>query len=366
MKTPRYFLATLLVVFGSLFAHPNVAQADADSATKQVARFRDFIPLDDGRKIWVEADIVDPKAPTKFNLNGLTNSAAGSFKLLTDAYLKKGENVIRFDFPGQATTLLANPSLDQDFGYRAQARVVVELLPKILTKVGLQGKVDALGQSYGGGILIALATFEQPFVNRYFRSLTAFAPYTEPLRSQDESIKREIKWWRKWYPNLNDYSDQELYDMIFYRTVMSSYWWYEPEIIGRTPDETRLYLEGVHALAKGIRSFNAGDYISLLGDTRLNIVMASDDQYIPSDVIPKFWSALPAKNRGYFVTLYRSEHKMLQVMATLSSDIEELTANPVKEIPLGSEIEAYWPTSRIHYGSQRYELGKLIGHHALP
>lgn len=365
MKSPKVLLIFVLLLVAGLVnsLQPSIAQAqsnvDAEIAAR-VSTFKDFVQISDGRKIYVEAEIIDPSRPTKMIFNGLTNSAGGSFRLMSDAFLKQGYNVIRFDFPGQAKTLLANLPLQGDFSVPAQVAVVKDLMPKLERQFRLKGGFDVLGQSYGGGIILGVATLEPEFALRYFRTTTVYAPFTEALRDQDEQIRREIKAWRTLYPNLR-YTDTELYDMIFYRKVMSSYWMFEPEILGTTTAETTLFLKGVFELGRGIRPFTAADYVgSLPPELKINVVIAASDQYIPGDVIPKFWDALPERNRGYFIEIYGSEHKLFQAVPYFSADVAELTTHPVSQIPLGSKFEAYQITGRIHVGRARYNLKDLI------
>jgi pimeloyl-ACP methyl ester carboxylesterase len=371
MRSPKFIFSILVAI--SAVAAPNLAPLNAApqqsdnqgsietaSGTRKYQEFRDYVILEDGRKIWVEAEILDPSRPTKMIYNGLTNSATMSFRALSDAFRRKGYNVIRFDFPGQAKTLLADQNLKGDYGYMAQVKTVVSLVPRLLKKFNLKGDLDALGQSYGGGILAAVAAFEPAFVDKYFHSLTAFAPYTEPMREQDESIHREMDLWKKLNPGV-PFDDAKLYDMIFYRTVVSTYWYIEPEINGHTPLETALFLDGVYELAKGLRPFTATNWLQNLPNLPINVVMADNDQYIPGDVIPKYWNLLPKKHRGYFANMMGVEHKMLQVAPLASADLEDLMANPVfNQLPAGASFELYLSTYRINYGSERFKLNELI------
>jgi hypothetical protein len=211
---------------------------------------------------------------------------------------------------------------------------------------------------------------EPEFVNKYFRpsgvpTVTAFAAYTGPLEPQDGDIRKEIKETRA-NPALSmivkKYTDAELYDMIFHRTVMTTYWWVEPEIQGRNPEETLLQLEGVYQIARGIRPFDAIQAIpNLSPNLKINLVVAADDQYIASGVIKKYWNALPEGNRGYYITVYGSRHAMLQLIPITSAHISRLTSKPPLEvIPYGSEIQVFQQTNRIHYGRARYNLEDLI------
>lgn len=353
MLIPFAFLALCTFTATTSFVPTALA---APQAKNSAASLQEYFTLRDGTKVWVEADIINPAQRTKLVFNGLTNST-DSFNVLADDYVGKGLNVIRFDFLGQAKTLMANDK-ENNISYTRQVDLVAELVPLVEHRVGFPLNIDVLGQSYGGGIMLAMATQNPEFATK-LRSITAFAPYTEPLKAQDEQIKDEIKFWKEL--NLK-YSDQQLYDMIFYRTVMSSYPIYEPEIIGSSVLETKVRLEGVYALATGIRPYNAGKVIgNLPPNLKINIVISANDQYIPDGVIKAYWNALPASNRGYFITLFGTEHKMLQTLPRMSANISELTANPpLDKIPYGAEFEVYFATGRIRYGVKRFILEDLL------
>lgn len=329
-------------------------------SSPSIAAFGEFVQLSTRQKIWVEGEFIGADRPTKVILNGLTNSASKSFNQISKSFVEKGYNVVRFDFPGQAKTLYANLSLPQDFNYQAQVRVIKELLPIIVQRLGLKSKLDIIGQSYGAGILLATLGLEPEFSQNYFRSATAFAPYTEPLRSQDESIRQEMTWWRTYYPQL-PYSDEQLYDMIFYRIVMSQYAIFEPEIIGLTPEITTTNLWGVYELGRGMRPLRAVEFIEKMpAAVPVNIIKAESDQYIPGDVIPAFWKALPSSKKGIFINVYSTEHKMLQVAPRFSADISEILATPPAIFPRGTKLEGYVMTNRLHKGSQSYDISDLL------
>jgi pimeloyl-ACP methyl ester carboxylesterase len=353
LNAPVLFMTVLLLSVLPFFGR-------AETARPSTAAFGEFVRLSTGQKIWVEGEFIGADRPTKVILNGLTNSASKSFYQLSKAFVEKGYNVVRFDFPGQAKTLYANLNLPQDFSYQAQVRVIKELLPIIVQRLGLKTKLDILGQSYGAGILLATLGLEPEFSQNYLRSAIAFAPYTEPLRNQDESIREEMKWWRTYYPQL-PYTDQELYDLIFYRIVMSQYAVFEPEIIGLTPEITTTNLWGVYELGRGMRPLKAAELIGTMPATiPVNIIKAESDQYIPGDVIPAFWKALPSNKKGIFINVYSTEHKMLQVVPQFSADISEILATPPRLFPRGTMLEGYVMTHRLHKGSQSYDISDLL------
>lgn len=327
-----------------------VSVLPAQAAPQQ---FREFVSLSNGTKMWVEAEVADPSRPTRVIFNGLTNSASLSFLSLSRAFLAQNTNVIRFDFAGQAKTLLENlPLSSRSYSYDAQVRDVVEMIPIMRSRLGLIGPLDAMGQSYGGGIILAMLALQPEFSKETFRSVTVFAPYTEILRSQHDQIMTELTWYRIMYPWWT-ISDEALYQMIFRRTVMSTYWMAEPEIIGPTPWHTYLYLDGVVELATGIRPFRAVDVIAQMPNMPINIVVSATDQYIPSHVIPQFWNALPAEKRGLFIKVYGAEHKMLQTSVPMSAKLEEITSNSV--YPAGSKMEAHTITGGIYVEGKRVD-----------
>jgi len=321
----------------------------AEAADAKVTQLRELIPLQDGRKIWVEADIIDPRLTTKIIFNGLTNSASNSFHLLSDALLKENYNVIRFDFPGQGKTLLANlPLTGEKLTISDQADVVHELIPTMVNHYSLSGGLEILGQSYGGGVILRTFAKYPEFSKDTFRAATEFSSYTEPLAAQDEQIKQQVEL-RKMVQANSHKTDDQLYDEVFYQTVMSTYWIAEPEIIGKNLQETRLFLQGVYHLAQGIRTWKAEDDIGNLPDMPINLVMSMTDQYIPSDVIPRYWNSLPLKNRGYLIKVYGSEHKIFQAVPRFAAAIEAITSHPFASSGHGSEFNAFVVTNRIQF-----------------
>lgn len=339
------------------------AAAQSSRATTAV---REFVTLSSGTKIWVEADMIDPRFPTMLIFNGLTNSATESFSDLSKELLALGNNVIRFDFRGQAKTLRENRKTPDVITFQEQVADVKDLVPRLKERLSLRGPLNVFGQSYGGGIILATLGLEPVFAKQNFASVTVFAPYTEPLRTQDEQILTEVGRWKRLIPFLSRrFSDAELYDMVFDRIVYSTYWSAEPEINSVTLFGTLLNLKGVSAMAKGIRGLVAEKLISAMPDLPINVVAAVGDQYIPNDVIPAFWAKMQQRIKGVFVWVYQSEHKILQVVPSFSAKLVELLSRK-NNLVRGSTLEAFALSGSIYArdvmrGGEPQVLSDLLG-----
>jgi pimeloyl-ACP methyl ester carboxylesterase len=298
----RGFLFVLLCVFSA----SAFAKGDRES----------FLVIDE-EKIFVRHKPAAAGESTIVLLNGLTystrewNSFANALENLNSRM-----GILRFDMHGMGKTLLEGKvPVVETVPYQKQ----VELLSKVLKNLDIK-KPHLVGLSYGGGIAIAYAAQYPKKVGQ----VVLMAPFTEPLESQDKWIRTQIAIHRTTFP-LNPASDDELYDFFLRQIVFSTYPSAEPSVL-----ENPYKLEAVFRMVQGIRKFKATQFVKDLPENSIHLMVANEDQYIPQEVMDRFWRALPKSKRASRINISYSEHKLPEAIPSFTAAwIMELLRNPL-------------------------------------
>ena len=253
------------------------------------------IEVQAGRSLYINWKHAAPGRPTLVLLNGLTYTTQ-AWDAFEKQLVARGYGVFRYDPTGMGKTLEMTGAVQKIIRIEDQARDL-DLLTKA---VGLTGKLDLVGLSYGGGLAIA-------FAGRYgdrIHSAFMMAPFTEPLAQQDQQIRAQIAWTRLTFP-LNPASDAELYAYFLRQNVYYIYPLTEPSM-----NDSPLKPEAVFQMTQGIRTFDMFAAARHFPPHTANLMLAGKDQYIPREYHERFWANLPAEVRGQRVVIENSEHKI--------------------------------------------------------
>lgn len=315
---------------------PQPAPQDPVSAEKQ---FEGFVPLRKDREIYVRWTKAQPGQPTAVLLNGLTYSTR-QWDDFAAALTAQGIGVLRYDMYGMGETLLRHAPVLRVISYRDQ----VQDLHALARTLGLGGKLNLVGLSYGGGIALAYAAAYP----RDVRNVVVMAPFTRPLAEQDEWIKSQIWYTRRVQP-FNPASDDDLYDFYLRQVIYTTYPSVEPIVL-----ENPFKLEGVFRMVQGIRKWTSDEAVGLLPASSLHLMIAGNDQYIKRRVMEEFWDSVPKDRRASLIVVNNSEHKIPESVPFFAATWvgEILRKNPV--LSSGREFDA-----DPFAGSVRYEGGSL-------
>lgn len=297
-------MKTLLIAL--LFSSPAFAQD----------HFEGFVKIG-AQELYVEHLKAEPGKPTVVLLNGLTYSIRSWDKFTGELEkLAPGAGILRYDMRGMGKTLL-NDRLP--VSYEIPHSLQAEHLKLLLDKLAIR-KAHLLGLSYGGGIAVAFADKYA----RYSESLILMAPFTKPLKAQDEWIKLQVAATRAMNP-WNPATDDELYDFFLRQFIYSTYPSAEPVVL-----ENPYKLEAVFRMVQGIRKFNAIDFLNRLPAKAVHLVVAKQDQYIPQEVMDELWEKLPAAKKASRIYINGSEHKIPEAIPAYSAGwvAEILKKNP--------------------------------------
>lgn len=267
--------------------------------------FKGFVDIGT-KELYVEYAAPAAGRPTVVLLNGLTYSTT-QWQKMTDALVKKGLGVLRYDMDGMGKTLLKYGVKNEPYAYGDQALDLNSLL-KVLR---IQAPYNLVGLSYGGGIGAAY-TFKFP---KKVSKLVLIAPYTEALLQQDQWIKSQIWVTRIHFP-YNPYSDDQLYDYFLKQIVYTTYPSVEPIVL-----ENPYKLEAVYRMTQGIRKFRVLDDAKLFPAKSVYLVIADKDQYIKRDVIEAFWKEIPAAAKAERIYVKDSEHKIPEAKPEVMAQI---------------------------------------------
>lgn len=305
------------------------------------ADFKGFIRVRSDRELYVETIKAQPGKETVVLLNGLTYSLR-QYDAFASRLQQRGLGVVRFDFDGMGQSLLRYAPSMSPYPAEQQAKD----LHVLLAALKIAPPYNLVGLSYGGGIEVAYA-LQFP---REIRRMILIAPYTEPLEGQDNWIKTQVATTRATFP-LNPYSDEELYDYFLHQYVYSTYPASEPIVL-----ENPFKLEAVYNLVRGIRKFLPVNFADKLPAGTVHMMQAVSDQYVPKEVLEKFWKKVPTASKMTRIYVYQTEHKMPEAVPDFTAAWVNFL---LKGGPLTSgnrEFEGFAYTKSIHYGNKSFEL----------
>lgn len=327
-------------------------------AFADVVSEKGFIEIEPGRFIWVERDIVDPAAPTFILLNGMTYTTE-SWGKDNRAILKKGYNTLRYDMWGQGRTLVKNPQPQGPISYLQQ----VHDLKLLIQQLSLSNNVHLAGLSYGGGIAGAMAMFEPEFSKENINSIVMMVPFTEPIKSQEDRIGKEIEFWTRWSPLAFEYFNADeaqkqvlkdtLYNTILRRMVMFEFFWAEPQDIA-LPNIVHVHqrLDSIYQMTLGLKGLNLGEMAKTHKDSvPITLIASVMDNFIPhypreSAPLMKFWYNLDISQRHSLWLFNGTEHKITrQIPETIAETLQfiERSTRDSSLIPQGMEFKVSMP-----------------------
>jgi len=277
------------------------AADEADKASKE-----DYVDIGDGVKLWASYKPAQNGAPTVVLLHGLTYTMK-PWNIFADDLVKQNPDVgvLRYDMTGMGQTLLGGPlPVNYEITYQLQVRQLHSLINVYKIK-----NPTLVGLSYGGAIALAYAA---TYPNDYDK-LVLMAPFTEPLEGQDRYIRAQIAATRLAFP-LNPATDAQLYDYFLRQFIYTTYPLSEPVTLANP-----YILESIFQMVRSIRFFHAETVVNVLKPGSVHLMVAGQDQYLPREVLDRFWNVLPEANRASRINIAYSEHKIPEAIPSYSA-----------------------------------------------
>lgn len=259
------------------------------------ADFKGYVDLGPHKSIYVELIAGQPGKPTLVLLNGLTYDTR-YWAPFVKAFKPFGYSILMYDPVGMGRTLIKENAADNTIAIEQQAAD----LDALTNRLGLRGKLNVMGLSYGGGLA---AVFAQRFPQRTQNAI-AVCPYTEPLTQQDLMIKSQIATTRVMFP-LNPASDDELYAFFLWQNINTTYPMLEPSIL-----DFPLKKRGVFQLVQGLRKYDFQAVARAIPPRTLHLVRANLDEYIASGVLERWWALVNPIGRASKLVVQSSHHKI--------------------------------------------------------
>ena len=253
-----------------------------------------WVPVSNGREVYVEYHSPAPGKPTIVLLHGLTYTTVQWAQFITELE-EFGYGVICYDMQGMGKTLLRYAPIQSTIALTDQ----INDLGVLLNNIKLKKPYNLLGLSYGGGVAFGFA-FKHP---EAVAKLILFAPYTKPSPKTDVYLNQQVSATRLMYP-FNPYSDRQLYEFFFRQAVYANFPLKEPIVL-----ENPYKLEAVFRLAFGTNTFIPEEHAAEM-KVPTHLFIAENDQYFPREQYEHFWSLFPASSKKNFFVVKNSEHKI--------------------------------------------------------
>ncbi len=311
----KSLLAKVLSVV-SIVVFSGTALASGDMKVDSSTHFKGFVKISADRELFVDWNYAKIGKPTIVLLNGLTYSTV-DWEKFTQALIKKGIGVFRYDPMGMGQTLLKYAPVLNQIKIEDQAKD----LSLLLAKTAIPKPYNLVGLSYGGGLAFAYAEKYKEDIG----NLIAMSPFTEPIAAQDQWIKSQVWYTRQMQP-WNVYSDDDLYDYFLKQIVYTTYPSAEPTVL-----DNPYKLEAVFRMAQGIRHFLSSSSYLLLPPHSFHLMIAGKDQYIPRDDLEKFWNLSVVQSRASKIIVKNSEHKIPEAVPGFAASWVQLI---VEQSPL--------------------------------
>ncbi|MFZ4404463.1 MAG: alpha/beta fold hydrolase [Pseudobdellovibrionaceae bacterium] len=313
----KWMIIGVILVAGAISAETASGYGRSGSKAMQKADgfSNGFVRIRSDRELYVEFKPAKQGQPTVILLNGLTYSTS-QWSAFSKVLEESGVGILKYDMYGQGQTLLKYAPVTQEISYQEQ----VQDLKLLLSKLPIQGPYNLVGLSYGGGIAAAY-TAQYP---DEVKNLILMAPFTEAIKTQEVWIQSQIWATRQIFP-YNKYSDVELYDYFLKQIIYATYPQAEPVVL-----ENPFKLDGVFHLVQGIRKYSPAKEAGKIPARTLHLMVSLQDQYIPEDVLQRYWQAIPAAAKASRLFINGSEHKIPEAVPHFAASwvIEILKGNP--------------------------------------
>lgn len=294
-------------------------------ASVEANNFKGFVQVSKGHKFYVDWIKAKGSQPTVILLNGLTYDTTDWDKFVT-ALAPYGLGIFRYDPKGMGKTLEADGAVTDVIRIEDQARD----LNLLTQKVGLTGKLNLVGLSYGGGLAIAFAKNYSSRINKAI----LISPYTGPIEKQEIYIQAQIAWTRITFP-YNPATDEELYAYFLRNIVYFVNPYSEPTML-RSP----LKPEAVFQMTQGIRKYDVKSAAALFPKKSVHLVIAGSDQYIPRPMLENFWTSLCSDARASKMIIDYSEHKIPEAFPQFNAQWVNMIMQETPGINDGLSYEA--------------------------
>jgi len=305
--------------------------------------FRGFVKVDSGVQLYVDWKKAEPGRPTVVLINGITYSTT-QWSHFAEALGEQGFGVLRYDPQGMGQTLLKYAPILKQIPYQDQIRDLHSLLENLKVKK----PYNILGLSYGGGVGIGFAAKYPQEVQK----LIAMAPFTEPIRSQEQWVRSQVWLTRQTQP-WNFSTDEQLYEYFYRQLVYSAYPVAEPIVL-----ENPFKLEAIYELALGIRKFVVHKVVENLPKHSFHLIIAGHDEYIEREVLESFWEKTPKSVRATKTIILGSHHKIPEEEPHFAA---AYVAKILEDSPVfvaGRSFEADPSTGLIKYEDGSFRLPK--------
>ena len=264
--------------------------------------FSGYVDLSSGHSLFVDYQAPRAGQDTLILINGLDNEEV-DWQLFVNTFLASGYGILRYDPFGMGFTLAKAGPVTATIPMDSQ----VEDLNELTVKIGLTGKLNFLGHSYGGGMAIAFAGKHPDRV----KSAILLCPYTQPLAAADAEIKSQIAAFR-WMNPFNGSSDDQLYDYFLHLDDLTVFAQADPWML-----TSPLKPQAVYELTQGIRKYNMPAASQHFPEKSVHLVISSADEFIAPDVLQSFWKQLPLKSRASLMTIQGAPHRVPQVFPVI-------------------------------------------------
>jgi pimeloyl-ACP methyl ester carboxylesterase len=313
-------------------------------SSEQGLRSKGYLKISNGRQFWVDYTAPVNGKPTVVLVNGLTYSTK-QWELFAKQLTAKGIGVVRYDMFGMGKTLLKNIPIWKMIPYERQAQD----LKDILEHLEIPEPYNLVGLSYGGAIATEFAARFPKLSNK----VILMAPFTRPIKEQDEWIKQQVKINRVLNP-LNPATDVQLYDFYLKQIIYSTYPAAEPISLENYPYK----LEAIFRMVQSVRHWPYEKAVNMLPQKTLHLMIAGNDQYIKREVMEDAWKSVDSKTRASRIIVGGAEHKIPEDVPNFSAAWVEMIIN---DHPLLKDGAWFWgdsKTGRVEHSDGEFRLPK--------
>lgn len=292
-----------------------------------------FVPVGDGREVYVEYSAAAPGAATVALVNGLIYDV-DRWNDFADGLKAKGLGVIKYYFRGQMLTLRREVDArgrPEFFDRGLTLRDLSDELKQVLNALEVSGPVDIVGLSYGAAIGAEFASRQPESV----RSLILMAPVVVSTEYYDPGgawLRRSLDalpwfWGPVWGPMVRD----QVYDWIF-RTYITRERITEERIPPSMRDIPEVYKEAVFHHVRAARDFDLKKFAFVAGP-KVHMIVAGEEAAPLLKDQSKAWSGFAEPARGALIRLMPAAHAIPDTAPVLA-------ANLVARLGAGEDWEA--------------------------
>lgn len=286
-----------------------------------------------GRHLYARVDGNPHAKHTLLLINGLDRGLGSWEPFMSE--LQKSHRIIRMDLWGQGETLGRNGLRGGYAGF--QIDEIVRDIDAVVNEVGVQGKLQVIGHSFGGGVAVSMLKKSRLQMDQVF----LLAPYVPRLEEEQPFVGDAFRMSRQLMGPIHDM-------MMYFSTTTGMHMGHS---IQSMAFKSAIETQAVANLTNAIRMEDEVLYRNLnASQVPVHLITSDADFLIPRGAHQKMWAQVASAAKGVWLRLRLGSHYIPERKreAYAASHVVNLILQGDERLPADTEIEVDILSRHLH------------------